>query len=839
MDKWIKNIGQLNYASNGGTIIVHNETSCVAPPALTTIPAPPEKLIGREKAIEEIQNLFTQHKIVYIHAYGGVGKTAVAMEIVNHVKKEIALTTCEYEHVAWITSTGDLNRDLISFNIPGLKEQRTIEERLSSVISYLQKNPTFIVIDNLDTPPSTQEVNIMNTFSGVTKVLITSRASIKKFHEYILQPLNLQEAVLLFYKHYLDISKVLDWSEVNNRTDIKYVYKIVDVSSNNALLIELISKMAYWEYSGRLDTLWERLEKDIFGTESEIDIEVDHHAEYNDRNILSKNDFKLQGHIRRLYKLSRLDKNKQELMKFISIFPAETVIFSDVFKWAGFELIDIKWLSDRGWLERNKGGYLIHVMVKGSVELQNNIKPIDIWKYECLIERLIDTNQYLSVEDGYLNIREKIIVPETVCKLIEESGKKDKRAFYPFYTLANVYFGQGDYEKAREYYGKALAIVEKSLGLNNSDIVLAYNGLALAYDRLGDYENALRYYQKAFVLNDEAIGTNNPDITATMYHNYAGVYYDKGDYKKALEYNGKAVSIREKVFGQNHPETAKSYNSIALVYKALGDYGNAIKYNLMTLVTREKFLGTNHPDTAITYNNLAVVLSDLGNYEKALEYFEKALAISERVLGKNHPETGMKYNNLGRVYFALEDYENAQKYFEKALSISEKAIGKNHPETEKIYYNLATVYNKQGEYEIALEYYEKVLAIRKRVFGLDHPKTTAMYEPIAQLYYAQNSYEKAIIYFMKDLTNTEKNLGKNHPDTVTAYNNLAVVYSAQSNYDKALEYFEKSLALSKKVYGPNHIFTATIYLSIANMYIAQGDNERALKYYNKSQEIIN
>lgn len=68
-------------------------------PALTTIP-PAVKLIGREKAIEEIQDLLAKNKIVYIHAHGGVGKTAVAAEIANQIMNNDDLC----KHIAWITS---------------------------------------------------------------------------------------------------------------------------------------------------------------------------------------------------------------------------------------------------------------------------------------------------------------------------------------------------------------------------------------------------------------------------------------------------------------------------------------------------------------------------------------------------------------------------------------------------------------------------------------------------------------------------------------------------------------------------------------------------------------
>ena len=72
------------------------------PSRLTDIP-PSVNLIGRDNDIEAIFELLDQNDIVSIHAYGGVGKTAVAKKIINDVKRDVALGKSPYKHVAWVT----------------------------------------------------------------------------------------------------------------------------------------------------------------------------------------------------------------------------------------------------------------------------------------------------------------------------------------------------------------------------------------------------------------------------------------------------------------------------------------------------------------------------------------------------------------------------------------------------------------------------------------------------------------------------------------------------------------------------------------------------------------
>ena len=94
------------------------------------------------------------------------------------------------------------------------------------------------------------------------------------------------------------------------------------------------------------------------------------------------------------------------------------------------------------------------------------------------------------------------------------------------------------------------------------------------YQEQGEYEKALEYYGKALEIVERTLGNDHPS-TATTYNNMAGVYKAQGDYEKALEYYEKDLEISEKVLGSDHPNTATTYNNMALVYEAQGEYEKA------------------------------------------------------------------------------------------------------------------------------------------------------------------------------------------------------------------------------------------------------------------------
>ena len=472
-------------------------------------------LIGREKAIQEIHSLLNYHDIVSIHADGGVGKTAVAAVIANKIKNEIISGKSPYEHTAWITSMENLQEDLAGLEIPSVIAAKTQDEKLREARIFFERTKTFLIIDNMDEPPMDDEEGILNTIKGKTKILITTRADIPVSKKYELADLDPESALQLFYRHFKK-GKNLTVEQIEKRNDVSYAKEIVEATTYNALFIELIGKMAYEDH-WKLTDLWKRLKEDVFGQDSKHVLKPDHIKSH------PENTGKLLSQIQKLYKMSRLSDFQKEIMSFTALFPPEHSIFFDVFEWAGFEDDEednLGALRDRGWIDQDDKGYLIHTMVKGSVELQPEKAIFNEDRYEKLIDELADTEKYIPGGIVYTEVRERIVVPETVCRLLIDKGSEKESSARLYNNLALVYHAQGDYEKALEYNEKALLIREKVLGAEHPATAATYNNIAVVYSDQGDYEKALEYYEKALLIREKVLGAEHP-ATATTYNNIA------------------------------------------------------------------------------------------------------------------------------------------------------------------------------------------------------------------------------------------------------------------------------------------------------------------------------
>ena len=70
----------------------------------------------------------------------------------------------------------------------------------------------------------------------------------------------------------------------------------------------------------------------------------------------------------------------------------------------------------------------------------------------------------------------------------------------------------------------------------------------------GDYDKAIEYYKKALKIRLKVLGEEHPSTAAT-YNNLGMAYHSKGDYDKAIEFFEKALNIYEQKFGECHKYT--------------------------------------------------------------------------------------------------------------------------------------------------------------------------------------------------------------------------------------------------------------------------------------------
>ncbi len=213
------------------------------------------------------------------------------------------------------------------------------------------------------------------------------------------------------------------------------------------------------------------------------------------------------------------------------------------------------------------------------------------------------------------------------------------------------------------------------------------NNLGAAWNAKGNYDKAIEYYEKALKSDLENFGEDHPNV-ATYRNNLGATWKSKGEYDKAIEYYEMALKSDLNNFGESHPKVATRWNNLGEAWRAKGEYDKAIEYYEKALKSDLNNFGENHPNVAAHRNNLGVAWNAKGEHDKAIEYLEKALKSDLKTFGEKHSNVATYRNNLGTALNAKGEYDEAIEYLEKALSVIKVRLGNDHPDTKILKTNL-------------------------------------------------------------------------------------------------------------------------------------------------------
>ncbi|MCP3474050.1 CHAT domain-containing protein [Bradyrhizobium sp. CCGUVB1N3] len=208
-----------------------------------------------------------------------------------------------------------------------------------------------------------------------------------------------------------------------------------------------------------------------------------------------------------------------------------------------------------------------------------------------------------------------------------EKGNNHRDLAGALNNLAQVYAAQGHDDQAEPLYKRAVALLEKSLGLDTPEIAPELNNLAALYQRQQRFAEAEPLFKRALAIYQKAGGPEHPAV-ATLLNNIGQLDRDLNRDADAEAPIKRSLAIREKVLGPDHPDVARSLNNLAGLYEHQQRFADAEPLYRRALSIRERALGPDHPDVVTSTSNLAFFLQASGKTAEALPLAEKTLAIS-------------------------------------------------------------------------------------------------------------------------------------------------------------------------------------------------------------------
>ena len=246
--------------------------------------------------------------------------------------------------------------------------------------------------------------------------------------------------------------------------------------------------------------------------------------------------------------------------------------------------------------------------------------------------------------------------------------------------IANYLGESGSYAAARDLERKIADAVERVLGAEHPDALIARGNLARWTGRAGDAAGARDQFAALLAACERVLGAEHPD-TLDVRANLAGWTGSAGDRAAARDQTAALLPVIERISGAEHPKTLITRGNLALLTGEAGDPAAARDQFAALLPVMERVLGPEHPDTLRVRRDLAYWTGEAGDPAAARDQTAALLPVIERVFGAEHPDTLGARRDLAYWTGEAGDPAAARDQTAALLPVRERIFGAEHQGT--------------------------------------------------------------------------------------------------------------------------------------------------------------
>ncbi|HEY8378050.1 MAG TPA: tetratricopeptide repeat protein, partial [Nannocystis sp.] len=226
---------------------------------------------------------------------------------------------------------------------------------------------------------------------------------------------------------------------------------------------------------------------------------------------------------------------------------------------------------------------------------------------------------------------------------------------------------RGALDDARQKLLSAVEALKGAPAAAGLSLISAYNALGSLEDESGRPERARAYFGDALALAEDRLGADHPDVATVL--NNIGVLEDRqGRYEAALAAHERALAIRVRTLGPDHPEIASARMNLAVALQHAGEIERAIAHFEATATALRR-----SPELqgrlAETLYNLALCHFQREDFARAVPLFEEAMARAQAVGGPDDKVAAAALQGLAVSLVELDRLEEAQPLLDRALRI--------------------------------------------------------------------------------------------------------------------------------------------------------------------------
>lgn len=669
-----------------------DELRALVGPRMARMPLRPlgEKFTGRQAILEQLEGALTTgghlpSQPVVIHADGGVGKTALAIEVGWRLYEAGRFRVVLFLNAS-LPETLDADLALASETVlahpegEGDKQSMRRDAVLSWLVNPQNAERTLLILDNADAPEAREAVRLLLPKVPQCAVLITSRhAAWGNMHGLELDMFTPEEA-LAYLRSRLDPALL---AKTGDEAALDGIAKAMD---HLPLGLELVVSYLHETHQSPVEWLAE------WGASPVPTLQ------YHDPDTVGYPVSLSRVWDKSIARLSPLALGF--LGTFASLAPRP----------AALPLEGIQ--KQKDWPVTR--GALAELAKTSLISWPQGVDAVSIHRVlqAYLLNGMSGEERQMSLE-GALRIVEVIIpapeyekarwrlwaqVESHIRELIRHLGafplEIDARAVFSPYAAWLYYSAR--YGDAEWLLRQTVAMAEKQSGPDHPEVASELTGLSsvlIARNRMAEAEAMCRRAMAIFETSAERDHQHLPNCLSNLAHVLAATNR-QADAPVLFQ---RALSLFEKSRGPEHSETIACIHNLATSYVAVGRRAEAEPHFRQVLGLWEKTLGSEHPNVAACLNEIGELARTAKCFSEAEPLYRRALAILKASYGEEHPQVASCMNNLALTLGALDQTAEAQDLFLRALSTDMKIFGKEDPKIANRLGNLAWLLRRTGQ----------------------------------------------------------------------------------------------------------------------------------------------
>ncbi len=369
-------------------------------------------------------------------------------------------------------------------------------------------------------------------------------------------------------------------------------------------------------------------------------------------------------------------------------------------------------------------------------------------------------------------------------------------------SIGNTYKEADELENAREAYGSAQRLLERTWG-EGLFLARVLRELGILDWRQGRLDSSQSYLQRALKIRQK-LAPGSLDVASSL-NNLGGLAWKLHDLDRATQYFESSLRLRQKL-APGSLDLAMSLNNLGVLASKRGNLDRAAEYYGRALKIQQSLAPGSLP-IAGSLLNLGLLAYDRGDFDRAAEYYEKALAIQQRVAPGSF-DVALSLTNLGALAYKRSDLNRAAQYHERSLEIEQK-LAPGGLSVALSLYNLGLLAYDRGNSTRAIEYFERSLEIQQKLApaGLD---AAGSLNNLGLLAHDRGDLDQAAEYHKRCLEIVQK-LTPAGLDMATSLHNLGLLKYDLWDPGKAAEYLERSLEIRQKLAPGSSIEAETLH----------------------------